>query len=282
MPRQRPRGFALAALTALLLSSVEAMAATASGVAEPVQGRIFIAGDSTAADYRPERYPQTGWGMMLHCGLQPGTEVVNAAAAGRSSRSFVSEGRWARMLSSLRAQDTVLIAFGHNDAKAQSPERFAPADTVYRANLERFLKDVRALGAVPILITPVTRRAFRPDGTIADTGLADYARVVREVAAAQKAPLIDLNLLSRSWLAAAGDVRSRALYLHYDPGDHVAAFPKGVRDDTHFSELGARQVAQLLIQALGTLDLPVSRQIIPDSPDLLRAAPRGSTGCSHP
>ncbi|MFT3990830.1 MAG: GDSL-type esterase/lipase family protein [Luteolibacter sp.] len=219
------------------------MAAIARGAAaEPVHSRIFSARDSTAADCRPERRPQTGWDMMLNCGLQPGIEVVNPAAE-ESTRRFVSEGLWARLLSRLLAQDTGLIAFVHNDAKAQRSGRFAPADTVYRANLEHFIKDVRALGAVPILITPVMRRAFGPDGTIADTGLNDYARVVREVAATRKAPLIDLNLLSRSWLAAVGEARSRAFYFHYDPMDHVTGFLKGLSDDKHFSERGARRVA---------------------------------------
>lgn len=239
---------------------------------------ILIASDSTAADYGVARYPQVGWGQMLGCGLSPAVRVANHAMGGRSTRTFLSEGRWEKLLADMLPGDTVLIQFGHNDQARGKPERWAPAATDYRANLMRFVWDVRGAGGVPVLVTPVARRNFGPDGrAVAD--YPDYSGVMRALAKDLHVPLIDLESLSRGWLDRAGPEAAKAYYLHYRAGDGIAAFPKGVTDDTHFSEVGGRQVANLVAGGLKALNLSISAKVLADRPALTRATPLGRSDC---
>jgi lysophospholipase L1-like esterase len=260
-----------------VLAALAVTAAFASAhVAAAPQRTIFIAGDSTAADYGPERYPQMGWGMMLKCTVKPGVVVRNHAMGGRSTRTFLSEGRLDAILAAIRPGDTVLIQFGHNDANRAKPERFVEAKTGYRDNLLRFIASIRAKHGQPVLLTPVAQRIFRDGQVIA--GFAEYSAVVRAVAKETKTPLIDLEALSREWVAQAGEDGAKRFYLHYAPAEQPA-FPKGIDDDTHFSELGARGAANLVAGALRRLRLPVSRAVLADRPDLRRTTPLGRADC---
>lgn len=255
------------------------LAALAIALASPAaaeQRTIFIAGDSTAADYGAERYPQMGWGMMLRCGLSPRVAVRNHAMGGRSTRTFLSEGRLDAILAALKPGDTVLIQFGHNDANRAKPERFVAAETGYRDNLLRFIASIRAKHGQPVLLTPVAQRIFNEGRVVA--GFEDYSKVVRAIAAETRTPLIDLEALSRAWVARAGQEGAKRYYLHAAPGGWPA-FPAGIADDTHFSELGARGAADLVAGALRRLRLPVSREVRGDRRDLRRATPLGRADC---
>jgi lysophospholipase L1-like esterase len=239
---------------------------------------ILIASDSTAADYKAERYPQVGWGQMLGCGLSPDVRVVNHAMGGRSTRTFLSEGRWERLLADMLPGDTVLIQFGHNDQARGKPERWVPAQTDYRNNLLRFIWDARGAGGIPVLVTPVARRNFGADGkAVAD--YPDYSGVMRQLSRDLHVPLIDLESLSRAWLDRAGPEAAKAYYLHYRAEDGIAAFPKGVTDNTHFSEVGGRQVANLVAGELKALKLPISDKVLAQRPALTRNAPLGRSDC---
>lgn len=260
-----------AAAAALALASVPGAAFAAPG------DQILIAGDSTASDYQADKFPQTGWGTMLRCALPAGMSVKNFAMGGRSTRTFIGEGRWDRLMAALQPGDTVLIQFGHNDANLAKPERYAAAYTTYRNNLLRFIADVRRAKGVPVLITPVARRSFDAAGK-AKADFADYSAVVRIVARETGVAMVDLEALSRAWIDRTGGEAARAFFLHYPEGAQ-AAFPKGIADDTHFSELGARGVAHLVAGGLAGLGLPVSRRIDADAPALLRTEPLGSTEC---
>jgi lysophospholipase L1-like esterase len=239
---------------------------------------ILIAGDSTAADYAPARYPQTGWGTMLRCAVGPDVRILNHAMGGRSTRSFLAEGRWDALRADMMPGDTVLIQFGHNDASRAKPLRWAPAQTDYRDNLLRFIRDVRIAGGVPVLVTPVARHNFGPGGrAVAD--FSAWSGVMRDLALKTGTPMIDLEARSRAWLDRAGPEASRSLYLHYSAEDNVAAFPKGISDDTHFSELGARQVADLVADGLKSLALPISAKISGSRPALTRTTALGRMDC---
>lgn len=262
-------------IAAVLLFAAGGGSASASSSAPG--STMFIAGDSTAANYPASRYPQTGWGMMLPCGLSPDIRVTNLAMGGRSTRTFIGEGRWDRLTEQLSPGDTVLIQFGHNDANTAKPERFAAARTDYRDNLLRFIWTVRGARAVPVLLTPVARRSFADGKAKAD--FAEYSAVVRQLAQSTGTPLIDLETLSRDWIDRAGVEASKAYYLHYKPEDGVAAFPKGIADDTHFSELGARGVADLVLGGLKGLGLGISAKVRDDRADLTRTSAMGSTQC---
>jgi len=241
-------------------------------------GRIFIASDSTAQDYKPDRYPQSGWGTMLRCALDPSVTVENRAIGGRSTRSFMEQGRLDAIARDIRPGDTLLIQFGHNDADLKKmAERFTPIPD-YVANLSRFVAVAREHGAQAVILTPVTRRAFR-DGAV-PRSFPLYEDAARQVASAERVPLIDLAARSRAWVARAGEERSRAYYLHLTPADRAPGFPNGADDDVHFSELGARGVAELVAADLRRLGLPVSRHVLPRRPALARTAPAGGPSCA--
>ena len=262
-------GWSRWALAAVLLSFASAPASAAE--------RIFIASDSTAANYSAERYPQVGWGMMLKCGLAPDVEVVNRAIGGRSTRSFIAEGHWDKLMAEAAPGDVVLIQFGHNDASTTRPERYAPAETVYRDNLLRMIWEARGRGLLPVLVTPPARRSFAGGRARAD--FAAYSQVMRELVVLTGVPLIDLEARSVALLDSVGETESRKLYLHYAPEDKVAAFANGVADDTHFSELGGRAMANLVAQELRGIRIPVAAKVLAERPDLTRDTPLGDSRC---
>ena len=126
----------------------------------PAPMRIFIASDSTAQDYKPDRYPQSGWGTMLRCAVAPRVTIENRAIGGRSTNSFIREGRLDKIAADLRKGDTLLIQFGHNDASIDKPERYTTIEQ-YIANLHRFLDVAKKAGAKAVILTPVARRDFK-------------------------------------------------------------------------------------------------------------------------
>jgi len=238
--------------------------------------RILIAGDSTVQTYDATHYPQAGWGQFLACGMTQDAVIINRAIGGRSTKSFINEGRWDALMGELHRGDTVLIQFAHNDATKAKPERYAdPA--LFRDNLLRFIWETRGAGAHPVLITPVARRSFDETGH-ARADFAEYSAVMRELAANTATPLIDLEGASRNLLDHVGPERARAYYMNLAAGAYPA-FPQGLADDTHFNELGARKMANLVAEQLAGLNLPAASQVLPNRPDLERQTPLGRNTC---
>ncbi|MEO6040796.1 MAG: rhamnogalacturonan acetylesterase [Croceibacterium sp.] len=275
---------ALAILAATLLASLPLdvhAEELVRDVAPPQQAqiRVFVASDSTAQDYPPDRYPQAGWATMLRCAFGPEVSVENRAIAARSTRTFIEEGRLDEIARDLRAGDTLLIQFGHNDANAAKPERYASIPD-YKANLRRFLAVATNAGAQPVLLTPVTRRNFIDEHVV--PSFPDYSQAVRDVAQSTGTPLIDLDALSGRWVEAAGIEGSKRFFLHYAAGGGAPGFPNGADDDTHFSELGARGVAELVAIALRGLPIPVAPHVLADRPALAVTEPTGGSGCAGP
>ncbi|MCD8103384.1 MAG: rhamnogalacturonan acetylesterase [Alistipes sp.] len=209
--------------------------------------RVLLAGDSTVQDADHERTPDWGWGQVLPRFFDDGVEVLNIAGAGRSTRTFIEEGRWDSLLSMTRAGDYVFIQFGHNDPK-EGNKYASPAD--YRRNLELFVDEVRERGANPVLVTPVTRRRFDDEGNVPFTH-GVYPGVVRDVAEAKQVPLADLKTKSRRILMEHGVEDSKRIYLHLAPGENPIR-PDGLADDTHFSEYGAMLMAGVIADFIRT------------------------------
>jgi pectin methylesterase-like acyl-CoA thioesterase/lysophospholipase L1-like esterase/pectate lyase len=250
----------------------------ASGASrQPVQ--VFVAGDSTAAEYESQRYPQLGWAMVLACAFGPDVKVRDLAMSGRSTKSFISQGFFGRIERDIRAGDVLLVQFGHNDQKSDDPVRATNADGDFRTYLMRYVDMARAKGAQPILITPVARRHFQ-NGVLIDTH-ERYAHAVREVAAQSRTPLIDLTADSMQWISSLGDAASRSYFLNYAPDDRVARFPDGFEDNTHFNEMGARKVAELVAARLAELKLPISQRVLRMRPALTRTTPLGGPSCDE-
>jgi len=210
--------------------------------------RVFLIGDSTMADKIPVDFPETGWGMPFSKLFNEAVEVQNHAYNGRSTKSFRKEGRWAKVQAQLKKGDYVLIQFGHNDAKASDTSRFAPAQTDFRANLIRYVKETRAQGATPILLTPTQRRKFDSTGVFVDQH-ADYPAVVREVAAQENVMLIDIEKSSKKYINTEGPEGSKKMFLHYPVGI-FKKFMKGASDDTHFSPFGAMKISDMVAEAI--------------------------------
>ena len=224
-------------LLAVLLLAPAALAA------DPVS--VFIAGDSTAANKAENKRPETGWGEQLQKRFdEKRVRVDNHAANGRSTKTFISEGRWQTLIDKVREGDYVLIQFGHNDQSKDKGERYTPPDN-FRHNLERFVTEVRAKKATPVLLTPVMRRRFDRDGKFYDTH-GEYPDLTRRVAAEQKVALIDMHRLSEKVLVKYGPEESRKLFLQLKAGENPN-YPQGVEDNTHFSPLGADLMAALVV-----------------------------------
>ncbi|WP_221029277.1 pectate lyase [Actomonas aquatica] len=223
---------------------------------------LFIAGDSTAADKPRLTDPERGWGQALREIVKPGWHVDNRALNGRSTKSFIDEGRWDELLADLRAGDWVIIQFGHNDEKVNSPDRYtdpAPGGT-YRANLTRFVHEVRARGAHPVLAPSVARRKWNDAGTDLVPTHGDYPDAVRAVAAAEGVPLLEMEERTTALERSLGLEDSKALHLWYDEGA-LPTRPAGVQDDTHYSPMGARRVAILVAEELRRLELPIAEMV---------------------
>jgi pectinesterase len=209
---------------------------------------IYLAGDSTAAQKLNGRRPETGWGERLQEYFDMDrARVVNLARNGRSTRTFIEEGRWQEIVDALRPGDFVFIQFGHNDSSVEKIDRYTPpAD--YRRNLARFVAETRAKGANPVLLTPVMRRRFDENGAFFDAH-GEYPGIVREVAAELAVPLIDMHRTSEQVIRAYGAEPSKALFLHIAPNTHPN-YPQGLQDDTHFSPLGAELMAGLAVAGI--------------------------------
>ncbi len=190
--------------------------------------RISIAGDSTAATWLAP-HPERGWGQFLGENFDPEPEIENFAEPGASTKTFLEQGLWSKVIGS--RPNYVLIQFGHNDSHTPDhPEHTDPAG-LYRALLCRFVQDARAIGAEPILITPVQRRT--PEDT-----LVPYVAAMKKVAMETHAPLIDLHQLSHDLYARLGPAAQ----------EQVGARKK---DFTHFNPAGAKMIAALVAEELG-------------------------------
>ncbi|QSX73952.1 rhamnogalacturonan acetylesterase [Lysobacter arenosi] len=238
---------------ALCLSTLTVIAPARAS--EPVT--IHLAGDSTMAEKLPEKRPETGWGEFLAAQFKPGTVLVdNRAKNGRSTRTFIEEGRWQELLDATRPGDVVLIQFGHNDQSVEKKDRYTPpAD--YARNLSRFVTDVRERQATPVLLTPVARRRFDEAGHVLDSH-GEYPDLVRALAAREHVALIDMERRSAAVLQEAGAEPSKRLFLWVGVGES-ANYPKGVEDNTHFSPAGAERMAEEFAFALRQSGLPLAQ-----------------------
>jgi len=221
--------------------------------------KIFLAGDSTIAIKETKAYPETGWGMPFIHFWDTSVTIVNRAKNGRSTKTFLSEGLWKSIYDEAGEGDYVIIQFGHNDESVTKMERYATPDT-FKMNLTRFVQETRAKKATPVLLTPVSRRKFDKDGIAIQTH-EQYSALVREVAKEQAVTFIDLDEKSRALYQQFGPENSKLLFLQLKAGEHPN-YPDGKDDNTHFNELGARLIAQLVLTELKTLNPELNERII--------------------
>ena len=234
---------------------------------------IFIIGDSTAANKDTTGGKQErGWGMMLQNQFDAAyIRVDNHAVNGRSSKSFIDEGRWDKVLEKMQPGDYVIIQFGHNDEKPKADRHTDPGST-FDYNLARFVRETREHGGIPVLMNCVVRRNFfviAPDNdddellrtttfkdgvkmiegdTLVDThGL--YAVAPRDVARRMNCHFVDANAITHDLEQGLGREASKKLHMWFLPGQEPSV-PDGRQDNTHYNVYGAQRVAALLAEAL--------------------------------
>lgn len=209
------------------------IAATVLRPAHAAQVTIALVGDSTVSTYKSSE-PLRGWGQIIPDYIDRAqATVTNYAAPGRSTKTFKSEGRWAKVLA---AKPTyVLIQFGHNDSHDPDRPESTSADGDYTTNLREYIATSRAAGIVPVLVTPMHRGTWTDAGHLTPE-LTPYANAMRRVATELNVPLIDLYPLSD------------AAYLKIGQADLDTIFAHAPSDRTHFNEKGARMLALVVAQ----------------------------------
>ncbi len=214
----------------------------------PTAKTLFLAGDSTLCDQPPQSDPYIsygGWGQMLTPYFKPGVAIADYGASGRTSISFINEGRLNAILKVIKPNDYLFIQFGHNDEHAGSG---SSPFTTYKAALQKYIDGARAHQAIPVLVTPVARRSFDSSGKIVDTH-GNYPVAMRQLAAADKVQLIDLTALSMTYFQSLGPVGTKSVFFFLNAGVSPD-YPNGVADNTHFDVNGAIKVAGLVTGAI--------------------------------
>jgi len=242
---------------------------------------IFVIGDSTAANKdiaggKQER----GWAMALQCYFDDNIVVDNHAVNGRSSKSFIDEGRWDKVLERLKPGDYVIIQFGHNDEKPKADRHTDPGST-FDYNLAKFVRETREHGGIPVLMNSVVRRNFAKvtpknddDEALRHTTFADGPKVVEtdslvdthglyrvapyDVAKRMNCHFVDANQITHDLEQGLGTEASKKLHMWFLPGEEPSE-PAGKQDNTHYNVYGAHRVARLLADALCD-EVPVLRK----------------------
>ena len=229
---------------------------------------IFMIGDSTMAN-KPIAgdNQERGWGHVLGGFFTEDIVVDNHAMNGRSSKSFINEGRWEAVLNKMKPGDYVFIQFGHNDEKA-NPERHTDPGTTFDENLKRFVLEARAKGGIPVLFNSIVRRNFRKnenavaeddhrkaklaeaeEGNILIDTHGKYLDSPRNVAKELNVPFVDMNKLTHDLVQGMGPEESKKLFMWMPEGKYVSC-PQGRQDNTHLNVYGARTIARITVQAI--------------------------------
>lgn len=223
---------------------------------------IFWAGDSTVKQNSIVTFPQTGIGQAFTRYIdREHVRVENHAENGRSTKSFIDEGRMAPIYDRITQGDFLFVQFGHNDEKNNDPTRYTDPETAFQENLEKFVNVARNKGATPVFITPVTR--FHTG----DAG--DEYRHVRWVAAVKEAgrrlgvAVIDLTALSEQLMLSMGESARTAFYMNLPAGVYPH-FPSGQKDNTHLQPAGALAYAGLIARELKMLGGDYAALLCPD------------------
>ncbi|WP_453990601.1 rhamnogalacturonan acetylesterase [Bacillus nitroreducens] len=207
---------------------------------------IYIAGDSTVSDCPPNEEPRAGWGQVLHQYFKENVIIHNFAIGGRSSKSFIEENRLDAILDAIQPNNYLFIQFGHNDQKVD--DRRTEPFSSYQDYLSQYIAGARKKGAIPVLVTSMHRRTFDKNGKIVNS-LGDYPESMKALAEQKQVCLIDLWKESKNLYESLGPEKCKNLFLWFEPGEHQN-YPEGISDDTHFSEEGANQIAQIIAREM--------------------------------
>ena len=221
---------------------------------------VFLAGDSTVTEQPAE--PWAGWGQMLPRFFGPGVAVADHAESGRALASFRAEQRLAKILGAMKRGDYLFIQFGHNDQKEKG-EGVGPF-TTYKQRLKEYIADARKAGGNAVIVTPMERRRWDPQGKPIPT-LADFAEAARQVGTEENVPVIDLNAMSLKFYTALGPDGSTKAFVHYPAG----TFPgqdQPLKDDTHHNAYGGYELAKCIVNGIRSQVPALARFLVKDVP----------------
>ncbi len=221
---------------------------------------VYLAGDSTVTDQDLE--PWASWGQFITNYFNENVVVANYAASGLTLRSFKAGLRLKKIISVIQPGDYLIVEFAHNDEKERG-EGIGPWDS-YTASLREFVQAARDKGAIPILITPVQRRAFNADGTLKPTH-GDYPDAMRKVAQEMNVPLVDITKITTTLYESWGDEPSRKAFVQY-PANTFPGQNEKLEDNTHFNSFGANEIALCVMKGLQDLKNPLADYFIKDVP----------------
>jgi len=236
-------------ITSLALSFVALLLIVVLSSAGKQPKRLFMCGDSTMADKTElEISPERGWGQLFPTYLSEDLIVENHAMNGRSTHSFLQEGRWDSVCARIHKGDIVMLQFGHNDAKVSDTTRYASVAD-YERNLVRMAKEAQKKGASVIICTPINRRSFSAETGKFISKHGAYPEAARRVAKSLNLPLLDLEAATREWLEGLGDEGSKPYFMNVAPGECLK-FPDGKIDNTHLRENGALEVGRMAVDLI--------------------------------
>lgn len=228
---------------------------------------LFLAGNSTVTDQNNE--PWCGWGQMLPQFFDDRIAVANYAESGEAGNTFISAGRFAKILTKMKKGDYLFIEFGHNDQKQQGPDK-GPYKS-YTESLRQMIAGTREKGGIPVLVTPMHRRRFDENNKIINT-LGEYPDAMRQLAKQEQVALIDLNAMSKILYEAWGPEQSTRAFVHYPAG----TFPgqaETLADNTHFNAYGGDQLARCIVKEIIDNNIPLREYIRKDVPPFNPAHP---------
>mgnify|MGYP003576604766 CR=1 FL=1 len=232
---------------------------------------IFLAGNSTVVNQEDE--PWASWGQMVPRFFDNGIAVANHAESGLALSSFLSSKRLEKILSMTKPADDLFIEFGHNDQKKKGEN--AGAYKGYSDRLRYFVREFRAKGGMPVILTSTARRAFDEQGRLLQT-LGDFPDAARKVAAELQVPLIDLNEKTSLFYEALGVENSKRAFVHY-PAHTFPNQQNDLADNTHFNPYGAYEIAKMVLTGIKENQLPIAKHIVdfqvfdPHNPDDFKA-----------
>ena len=230
-------------------------AAVFAGVAvsDSTSFTIHVVGDSTVCTYKDNAYPQTGWGQVIGYFFDGArVKVNNAAIGGRSSRTFIEEGRLDGVIAAAQKGDYLFVQFGHNDRDYSKAARYVEPSQ-FPGYIQKYVDAGQKKGMNVVLISPMNLNGSR---NVFSTGSNNYdARgMMQTVAKNNKIPFVDLNMKSyntyNNTYKGMGDYVTRYLYKKLEKGEYPN-YPDGVSDGTtHFQEMGSMGHAQMICEEL--------------------------------
>lgn len=238
---------------------------------------LYLASDSTVQSYDAHYFPQTGWGQMLYrffdhmnnvheyacsgCNYpqakvyeMPSIIIENRAIGGRSSRSFIEEGKLDDLLKDMRPKDFLFVQFGHNDASKNRPNRYVNV-TDYTSYIQTYIDACKILGVTCVLVTPVARRNCDEHGSF-QISFLEYREAMLNIAQNNHIPLLDLGRYSTEYLQTLSFEQSKSLYMWLSKDEYPnGAYAEGLSDNTHLNQNGATIFAGIVTNLINSYDI---------------------------